>query len=726
MSSPYVGGSYQGVADFIAIKNQQVHQYQDKADWYETRSGAFVAGSVLAIIVSVASAFVLPFVFRSPLPLLIVPFAIMAAVAFVRMRRTHLKSAVLLRQLSGLILNAINHPQASLAAKKGRVLAIETSFLNNDDELFTKKSIWEAFLQYKHDKGVLYGNGCPQGTCARCDAVTDRNPGNFVNLAQWRYERMYIPPVCAGDKSAVANPRAYLLNQYGHLTWMPHPRCLGEVNLIAKGNIDFTNMAENLPPTWLAENPLDLDNNDSDFVFLNWRIKRRIRDLFAAGSTQTYQVLREITEISTQSSVTFERMLRHKKISKKLKEFKNLANLRYLTPAAKMQLISFVDEVLQQRPYLKQCDSMIDLMAQKNVQIDRYTASFWKVHRRSMRFYVIEALWMMLTIPLFAAFIATWIYYGFLAGAGLFVLGGAGIAFGGMAMITRQVRDMKAKKLTPSLISSLIAIRHNMTSDSINDDQKTYEYEQAFKAAEKRFMLTVTEVEAVKLAKENVSDKVIGRLSPPMQRLRQNKEAQAHIYYEKFNQYRRACLRYGALELFIMLLAIPLVAAMFFGMAVAGFVIVELPLAIVGIAVSVALEALLIHNHLRVARRKELYLLIYQKMAVLLSNYKLFTNPLYIGAELHKLENSVIRAAEIDNLQDIAEHVSSVAVIDLGANQEQLANTYQNFQTKKDIGANSFDDAQFQGSLDALEADFQRLGASEPKSKKSLTRQGRF
>jgi len=707
MFSQLVGGFWMNEMnmDFVVVKQKQVQQYQTKMLEFQRRFGLFTALNVVSGITLVAVLLLAVFM-ANPLWLLVIPPAIGNLVIITSLRRTSLKSKILLKQLAQLISETIADPATSLEFKKQRVLQIETNFLNNDDELFTKKFIWNAFLKYKQDKGTLYGDfGLETGRAAGFGAF-----GGFTNPFTGR---MFIDPIWINDgkgggKWTLVHPMLYVLKATG----LEH---LGNRGWNGDLGINITPIVENLPPVWMLESPLSLDTDDSDFVFLNWRIKRRIRDLFFAGHRRTYEVLQDISDVASTSSVTFERMLRHKKVSKKLKEFKRLANLVYLTPAAKMNLVAFVDEVLQDRPYVRQSETMIDLMAANNAQINRYTEAFWQVHRRSLKFYVAEVLWMLLAIPLVFVFFAAWVQTGFLFASALFVIGGAVIAFGQMAMITRQTRDMKAKKLTPNLISSLIAIRHNMCAESVADDAKIYEYEQAFKASEKRFMLTVTEVEAVKLAKENVSDKVVSRLSGPMQNLRQNKEAQAVIYYDTFNHYRRICLRYGALELFVMLMAIPLFAAVFAGMMFTGLVFIHLPLILVGLGVAVAVEAILLRNHIRVARRKELYLLIYQKMAVLLSNYQLFTDPVNIAIELHKLENSVVRAAEIDNLTDIAEHVSAIAIVDLGANSEQLAQAHQNYAIKKEIGTNSFDESQFQGNLANLEKDFQKLGATTSK-----------
>jgi hypothetical protein len=51
-------------------------------------------------------------------------------------------------------------------------------------------------------------------------------------------------------------------------------------------------------------------------VFLNWRIKRRIRDLYFAGYHRKAEILGEITDLSANNPAVFERFLRHKKISR--------------------------------------------------------------------------------------------------------------------------------------------------------------------------------------------------------------------------------------------------------------------------------------------------------------------------------------------------------------------------------------------------------------------------
>lgn len=661
----YVGGNtlYDGPTDYMAIKNKQIAKYLEGARFYQGRANLFL----LILIISVIGMILAPFGLLNLTGFIIAMLCIPVQVIFFRLRRTHRKSFILLEQLATIIQDVLEDSSLSIDEKQEEILQIETNFLNNDDELYTKKFIWTPFLEYKHDK-IFY---------------------------QWDQSRMYVPSGWGSDGKAQ----------------VPHP-----ANYIHQ---------EEIPAVWMMENPLDFDNSDEDFVFLNWRIKRRLRDLFFSWSyRRTFNILTDIGDIASKNAIVFERMLRSKKISKKLKVFKRLANINYLTPAAKMNLVSFVDEVLQERPYQQQCEAMIDLMAQKNAQIDRYSEAFWTVHRRSLKFYVAEVLIMLLAIPVIASFFSVWVNTGFLAAIAVFVLGGSAIAFGEMALVTRQVRDMKAKKLTPNLISSLIAIRHNMCSYSIMDEDVVYDYEQKYKEAEKHFMLTVTEIEAVKIAKENVSDKISERLTNAMVNLRQNKEAQAEVYYERFHFYRRQCLIYGAVELFIMLLMIPLVAAVFFAPLLAvtyyGALMLHLGWYLVPLAVFAAIEAVMLRNHMRTARRKELYLLIYQKMAVLLSNYKLFTDPVYIAKELHKLENSVVRAAEIDNMEDIAEHVSSIAVVDLSASQQQLLDNFKYNQAKLEIGQSSEDEEQFQGELDELHEDFNYMGASDARRVRSF------
>jgi len=585
------------LTQFRAAKEQQMTQYRGRIQWHERRRTYLVLGIIAAIVLGLA-AFVLavnatgdfyrgntssitPAVIAWTMAVLL--FA--TPIPLIRLRRQETKSAGLLSQLIFELNRTLAERSNTLAQMKKDVLAVETNFLNNDDELYTKKYLWHPYL-------------------------------NYIRIKQWNKD---------------ISVHAFVPSE--------------------------------LPTLWMQEHPFELDNDDSDFVYRNWAIKQKIRELYFATDFTKQITLTEIEEISGGNPVIVERMLRQKKISKGIKEFKRLAQVRYLTPAAKMRLVSFVDSVLAQRDYVEQSDAMQDLLRSKDVQIMKYTDDFWRVHRRSLKFYGFELLGALLVIPLVVLSIAVWALSDGLAAAGTFILGGAILSFAQMALVTTQLRDMKAKKLTPSLVSSLIAIRHNICADTVLDEEQVYQYERTFKAAEKRFMLTATEIEPVKIAKQNVSDKVTARLHAQMIALRTNKEAQAQVYYEKFNHYRRLCIKFSAIETFVALLMIP--AAISLLVDPTGILI---SLAVLGIGTTI--EILAFRRHIIYARRKELYLLIYQKMAVLLSDYRLFQHPDYIAAELTKLEDSIRRAAALDNIIDVDEQIGDISVVDLGAFDE--------------------------------------------------------
>ena len=237
-----------------------------------------------------------------------------------------------------------------------------------------------------------------------------------------------------------------------------------------------------------------------------------------------------------------------------------------------------------------------------------------------------------------------------------FFIGSAIVVYGEMALVTRQLRDLKSKKLVPSLIANLMGIRHSMCSSAGADPEVAKKYERYFKAAEKNFMLTVTEVEAVKYAKENVTEKVMGKLSDECLQLRELKDKQNHKYYERFNYYRNRCVKYGALEAFVALLVIPVIVVAFYRLA-QGNIFAELFMELGFIAIGLTIELILLVRHIRVDRRKELFLLIYQKMSVILSDYTIFSDKERLLAATGELEESIISAAISDKMQDVVSYV---------------------------------------------------------------------
>ena len=427
-----------------------------------------------------------------------------------------------------------------------------------------------------------------------------------------------------------------------------------------------------MPTVWMRENPLEIDNDDTDFVNLNWMIKRRLRELFFKNYGNQRAILEDLGDEARQNAVVYERFLRNKKVSKKLKKFKKVAWVFYLSAAAKMKLIYFVDSVLQDRPYVEQCDEMKELINEKNEQIRKYTSDFWRIHRRSLKFYLFEMIWLALLIPVLIISGVVFVNSGMTLAFITFLIGASIVVYGEMALVTRQLRDLKSKKLVPSLIAALMGIRHSMCSSVGSDPEVAKQYGKYFKEAEKHFMLTVTEVEAVKYAKENVTEKVFEKLSDECLALREEKDKQAYKYYERFNHYRNQCVKYGALEAFVGLLVIPVVVLAFYRTAVIGGLFMEIYMELGFIAVGIAVEFVLLMRHIRVDRRKELFLLIYQKMSVILSDYTIFSDLDRLLTTTGELEESIIDAASSDNMHDVVTYVRDWQVDNQRRNQQLL------------------------------------------------------
>jgi len=571
-------------------KQQQIHIYYHKAKAYRRKSHLFYGLSGLV--------FILGFIFgiltvdaidygtftEFIVYLLLLGGSVVLFGALCLQGRHSNKSAHLLTQFSdelGRTLQRIKEP----TAQRKRILTIETNFLANDDELFTKKFIWRHFLNYLDVK------------------------------MEW-------------DKDEKER----------------------RMNLIR-------NQVNPMPIMWMKENPLDKNNDDQNFVQLNWEIKLRLRELFFKNYGNQRVILEDLGKEAQRNSIVYERFLRNKKVSKKLKKFKRVVWVNYLNAAAKMKLITFVDSVLQNRDYVDQCDEMKVLIDEKNKQIEKYTRDFWRIHRRSLKFYFFEAIWLGLLIPILIFSVNTFIDHGMGRAFLTFLVGAGIVVFGEMALVTRQLRDLKSKKLVPSLIATLMGIRHSMCADAVTTAEGTMKYVRYFKAAEKRFMLTVTEVEAVKYAKENVTEKVFDKLSEGCRVLREEKDKQAQKYYERFHYYRNQCVKYGALEAFVGLLVFPVIALAIYRTAIIGGLFMEIYMELGFIAIGLTIELVLLIRHIRVDRRKELFLLIYQKMSVILSDEYIYSDLKRLIDETETLEASIVTAASSDNMHDVVSYV---------------------------------------------------------------------
>lgn len=595
------------MTDYIKTKQGQITQYQKKAKWYRSRgTGLRLIGFVL-VAIGVFAGFMLMEALdfgtsAEIITYLLIIGAVFVACGIVWQQHRHAdKSNTLLQQFIDVLTLTLNNKNLNFKSLKERILAVETNFLANDDELYTKKIIWPYFMEYLQIK----------------------------EEERW-------------DKDA----KERRMNRL-------------------RGSIQMDNV-------WMRENPLAVDNDDTDFVYLNWTIKRRLRELFFANPGTKRVVMEELAMEASDSKVVYERFLRNKKVSKKLKAFKQFVRFFYLNAAAKMKLIAFVDSVLQDRPYADQCEEMKSLIGEKNEQIAKYTADFWRIHRRSLKFYLFEAIWLTLLIPVFILSWHVLVNAGINWASLVFIIGAGIVVAGEMILVTRQLRDLKSKKLVPGLIASLMGLRHSMCCCADATPEQTKEYRNYFKAVEKRFMLIVTEVEAVKYAKENVTEKVLDKLDENTLRLRDEKDKQAHKYYERFNYYRNQCVKYGALEVFVGLLVFPIAFTLLFG-AYWAIIFFDVTIMIAIIITAMLIELVLLVRHIRVARRKELFLLIYQKMTVILNDYAIFSEAELLFATTIELEESIIEAASSDNMQDVVRYVQDWQSDDKQRNAQWLA-----------------------------------------------------
>jgi len=415
-----------------------------------------------------------------------------------------------------------------------------------------------------------------------------------------------------------------------------------------------------LPPVWLEGDPLKTDYKDRSIVLSDWKIRLKLRELWFYGSYQTkHRILSELNRLAQVNVIVYERFLRSKKVSKYLKKFKKAARVFYLSSAAKMNLVAFVNRVISERPYKRGGEETEELLAAKNEQIEQYTADFWKVHRRSLKFYLFEALWLGWLIPFLVLAFYLWQSSSVVLAALVFFAGAAIVVYGEMMLVTRQMIDLKGKKLMPPLIASLIGIRHSMCENAGEEDTAG-KYRKYFKNAEKHFILTTKEIESVKYVQENLKDKVEEEL-PPASTLCLQKKEQLKSYYAEFNHYRRQCMKYGCLEAFVALMIIPVYGFAFWVGQWLGADGVDLAINIGYWAIGVVMEIILIQRHIRVWRYKELYLLLYQELSVTLADPEIRRDHGRLVEIFQKTEQDAIGAAKLDGMDDAVAFIYHVS-----------------------------------------------------------------
>ena len=571
---------------WLSIKHKQIELYRKRASFHQRKRIALT----ITYILSMLSAIIMPWVmFDNGQYLIGIGLFILIPVSILiwKLSTHENRCTQLLRQLANAVEKTVNNKNKSLEALKKATTKIETRFLSNDDELFVKKAIWKHFMDWKRRK---------------------RNE-------EVRYER------------AMAEYRRT------RFSWNGPMKPDKELILVDRVNVG---------PVWNTDIPHRQGYKDSNTIGDEWAIMKASRRLIWASYTETHGILEATSDLAQQNPVVFERYLRKKKVSKKMKRFKWWAGVHYLSAAAKMRLVTFVEETLALEPK-ELNEATITLLHEKNEQIQKYTNEFWKVHRRSLKFYWFEALWLLLLIP-FLAGAANLIDNGATIEAVLlFTIGAALVAFGEMALVVRQKIKLNGKKLIPPLIASLIGSRHAMCADT-ECTEGIDNYRRRFKNLEKHFIMTTPEIDSVKYVKDNLRDEERTSKLHAAEEVCQEAQTRMDTYYKMFHLYRRKCLQYGCAELFLAIMLVPVWGMGLIGMAFLGYVGMNLFLPMMFTLSITAFEIIAIRRHIRVWRFKEMYFKIYQGLTVLIVDGDLRQDPAKLDNMFKEIEQSALDA----------------------------------------------------------------------------------
>ena len=578
---------------WLDIKQQQIHMYRARGHRHKSARTWLLT---LAVCMWLAAGFIGGFFllegqFMIGLPLLILfPVGI-----FVWKLSTYQnRSSQLLSQLAEKLAQALrvknsyetrNFTPPNLAAMMKRTTEIETRFLSNDDELFVKKDVWISFLEWKRRK----------------------------RSEEMRYEK--------------ASAAYYSRGAFN----VSHREPMKDIILVPNLSVGAV---------WDTEIPHRQGYKDSNTIEDEWAIMKALRRLSFASSTEVFDVLNLTSKLAQRNPVVFERYLRKKKISKKMKNFKWRAGVHYLSPAAKMRLVTFVESVLalEAKPLN---EKVAPLLHEKNQQIDKYTAEFWRVHRKSVKFYWFEALWLLLLIPFIAAAVHFIDQDAIVEAVLVFTLGAALVAFGEMALVVRQKIKLNGKKLIPPLIAALIGSRHSMCADTDCQEGAAH-YRRRFKNLEKHFIMTTPEIDSVKYVKDNLRDEERTSKLHDAEEICQDASNRMETYYRMFHLYRRRCLQYGALEVFLGIMLVPFWGFALLGTAYVGVAHLVLP---TFATITVGLfEIITLRRHIKVWRYKEMYFKIYQGLSVLMVDGDLRADPDALNEKFSQIEASALRA----------------------------------------------------------------------------------
>ena len=229
----------------------------------------------------------------------------------------------------------------------------------------------------------------------------------------------------------------------------------------------------------------------------------------------------------------------------------------------------------------------------------------------------------------------------------LFTVGAALVAFGEMALVVRQKIKLNGKKLIPPLIASLIGSRHAMCADT-ECAEGIDAYRRRFKNLEKHFIMTTPEIDSVKYVKDNLRDEERTSKLHAADEVCDKAQGRMDTYYRMFHLYRRKCLQYGCIELFLAIMLVPVWGAGLIGLAYLGYVGIDLFVPVMLTLTIAVFEILAVRRHIRVWRFKEMYFKIYQGLSVLIVDGDLRQEPDRLDAMFKEIEQSALAAISND------------------------------------------------------------------------------
>jgi len=582
---------------WLNLKQHQIELYKERAIFHESKKDSLKTTYLITGAIASSMPFIM-YILGHPLISLMLLILIPVTISIWKLSTHEIRSSQLLRQLADaleweIISDRMNDRPLDLIKKA--VTTVETRFLSNDDELFVKKAIWEHFMEWKLWK----------------------------REEEIRYERA-------------------LAEYYRH----SHSHQFGvkpEKQKILPDRVK-------IGPVWNTDILHRQGYKDSNTIEDEWAIIKALRHLLWASSTVTHGVLAVTSALAQKNPVVFERYLRKKKISNKMSKFKRMTGVHHLSAAAKMRLVTFVEEVLALEPTMIN-ETTVTLLHEKNEQIKKYTDDFWEVHNRSLKFYWFEALWMLTLVPFIVGAIYLLNSRALIEAIVLFTIGAALVSFGEMALVEKQMIKLNGKKLIPPLIASLIGSRHAMCADT--NEEGIDNYRRRFKNLEKHFIMTTPEIDSVRYVKDNLRDEMRTSSLHAAEAICQEAQNRMDTYYKMFHLYRRKCLQFKCIELFA---AIMLVSAFVFG--VPGITIVFLFILIFGMPVR--------QGHIRDWRFKEMYFKIYQGLSVLIVDGELRLDPEKLNNMIREIEESALKAIctdhEMSLMVDTLSRVSGLGI----------------------------------------------------------------